>query len=191
VLLLRVRADVDYWTELFPALLVFSIGLSATVAPLTATVLSDADEQHAGIASGINNAIARAAGLLGVAALGAVIASQFAGALHDRIDVASLSPAGRAVVRSAEDRVLARADVSGLAAGEAARVRHATEAASVTAFHTGMGISAALVGLGGILGLAFVRNPRRAVACADCAGGQLAGAPLDAAREPAIVATVP
>ncbi|HEX4344862.1 MAG TPA: DHA2 family efflux MFS transporter permease subunit [Solirubrobacteraceae bacterium] len=191
VLLLRVGADVDYWTELFPALLVFSIGLSATVAPLTATVLSDADEQHAGIASGINNAIARAAGLLGVAALGAVIASQFAGALHERIDVASLSPAGRAVVRSAEDRVLARADVSGLAAGEAARVRHATEAASVAAFHTGMGISAALVGLGGILGLAFVRNPRRAVACADCAGGQLAGAPLTAAREPAIATAVP
>ena len=45
------------------------------MAPLTATVLSDADESHAGIASGVNNAIARAAGLLGVAALGAVVAA--------------------------------------------------------------------------------------------------------------------
>jgi len=50
-----------------------------------------------------------------------------------------------------------------------------------------MGISAALVGLGGVLGLALVRTPRREVSCADCPGGQLAGAPLDAARERAPV----
>ena len=66
-LMLRLDADVDYWTELFPALLIFSLGLSATVAPLTATVLADADEHNAGIASGVNNAIARVAGLLCVA----------------------------------------------------------------------------------------------------------------------------
>ena len=52
LLMLRVDADADYLTELLPALLVFSLGLSATVAPLTATVLADADEEHAGIASG-------------------------------------------------------------------------------------------------------------------------------------------
>ncbi len=75
LLLLRVDADADYLTQLLPALLVFSVGLAATVAPLTATVLADADEEHAGIASGVNNAVARAAGLLGVAALGAVIAA--------------------------------------------------------------------------------------------------------------------
>jgi hypothetical protein len=183
LLMLRVGADADYATELLPALLVFSLGLSATVAPLTATVLADADEEHAGIASGINNAIARAAGLLGVAAIGAVIAAQFAGALRDRIDTSALSPAGRAVVAVTQERALARADVSGLPAEEAATIARATEAAAVSAFHTGMGISAALVGLGGILGLAFVRTPRRRVSCADCAGGQLVAAPLDAARE--------
>jgi EmrB/QacA subfamily drug resistance transporter len=183
VLLLRVDADVDYLTELLPALVVFSLGLSATVAPLTATVLADADEEHAGIASGVNNAIARAGGLLGVAALGAVVAAQFSGALREHVDVSSLSAGGRAAVRTAEERVLARADVSGLPPGEAAVVARATEAASVDAFHLGMGISAALVALGGIAGLAFVRNPRREVACAGCSGGQLAGAPLDAARQ--------
>jgi EmrB/QacA subfamily drug resistance transporter len=183
LLLLRVDAGVDYVTELLPALLAFSIGLSATVAPLTATVLSDADEHQAGIASGVNNAIARAGGLIGVAALGAVIAAQFAGALRERIDPSSLSAAGQAAVQRAQDRVLGRADVSTLAPREAAVVAHATEAASVAAFHTGMAISAGLVALGGILGLAFVRNPRREVTCATCAGGQLAGAPADAARE--------
>ncbi|MGH2944478.1 MAG: DHA2 family efflux MFS transporter permease subunit, partial [Solirubrobacteraceae bacterium] len=166
LLLMRLDADVDYVNELLPALLAFSLGLAATVAPLTATVLSDADEDHAGIASGINNAIARAGGLLGVAALGAVIAAQFTGALRDGIDLSSLSPAGQAAVARAEARVLVRADVSGLPLPEAATVAGAIEAASIDAFHTGMAISGGLVALGGILGLAFVRNPRREVPCA-------------------------
>jgi predicted MFS family arabinose efflux permease len=183
VLMLRLDADVDYVTELLPALLVFSLGLAATVAPLTATVLADTDEEHAGIASGVNNAIARAAGLLGVAALGAVVAAQFSAELHERMDTSSLSPAGQAVVREVEERTLARADVSGLPPDEAASVAHATEAAAVSAFHTGMGISAALVGLGGLIGLALVRTPRREVSCAGCAGGQLVAAPADAVRE--------
>ena len=191
LLLLRVDGDVAYIQDVLPALLVFSLGLTATVAPLTATVLSDADEEHAGIASGVNNAIARAGGLLGVAALGAVIAAQFTGALRGQIDTTSLTAAGRAVIAQAEDRVLVRADVSGLAPREAAAVARATEAASLDAFHTGMAISAALVAAGGVVGLAFVRNPRRAVPCAGCAGGQLAGAPADAARErPAVTAAV-
>ena len=157
--MMRVDADADYLTELLPALLVFSLGLSATVAPLTATVLADADEENAGIASGVNNAIARAAGLLGVAAIGAVIAAQFASQLNDRIDPATLSPASMAVVRVAEKRALVGADVSNLPPGEGAQVAAAVEAASVSAFHTGMGISAALVGLGGILGIVLVRTP--------------------------------
>lgn len=183
LLLMRVDAKFDYLTGLLPALLIFSIGLAGTVAPLTATVLSDADEGNAGIASGINNAIARAAGLLGIAALGAVVASQFAGALHERIDTSSLSAPSRVAVKQAQDRTLARADVSALPANEAAPVARATEDAAVHAFHTGMTMSAALVALGGILGLAFIRNPRREVTCAECPGGQLAGAPVDAARE--------
>jgi EmrB/QacA subfamily drug resistance transporter len=182
LLLLRVDAGADYVSELLPALLVFSLGLSATVAPLTATVLANADEEHAGIASGVNNAIARAGGLLGVAALGAVIAAQFAGTLDERLAGVTLSPQGQAAVAEAKTRTLARADVSGLETAEAVEIARATEVAAVSAFHVGMGISAALVGLGGVLGLSLVRTPRREVRCADCPGGQLAGAPADAAR---------
>jgi MFS family permease len=71
---IRLGRDVDYWTELLPALLVFSIGLSMIVAPLTATVLADAGESDSGIASGVNNAVARVAGLLGIAVVGALVA---------------------------------------------------------------------------------------------------------------------
>jgi EmrB/QacA subfamily drug resistance transporter len=63
-----------YWTSLLPALLIFAVGLSLIVAPLTSTVLADAGESDAGIASGVNNAIARVAGLVGIAAVGAAVA---------------------------------------------------------------------------------------------------------------------
>lgn len=74
-LMLRLGEQFDYWTELFPALLLFSLGLTATVTPLTATVLADADERNAGIASAVNNAIARVASLLCIAAVGTVVAA--------------------------------------------------------------------------------------------------------------------
>jgi predicted MFS family arabinose efflux permease len=66
----RLPQDLDYWIDIFPALLVFSVGLSLTVAPLTTTVLADAGPGDAGVASGVNNAVARVAGLLAIAVLG-------------------------------------------------------------------------------------------------------------------------
>jgi EmrB/QacA subfamily drug resistance transporter len=79
LLLLRLGLHVSYWTDLVPALVVFSVGLAMTVAPLTAAVLADADETDAGIASAINNAIARIAGLLAVSAVGIVVAGMLVG----------------------------------------------------------------------------------------------------------------
>jgi EmrB/QacA subfamily drug resistance transporter len=142
-LMLRLDEDIDYWTELFPALLVFSLGLVATVTPLTATVLADADEHNAGIASGVNNAIARIAGLLCVAAIGAVVSAVYAGDMGGVV-----------------------ADTLEVVPGMPQSVT-----ASVHAFHVGIGVCAVLVGLGGVLGLVGIRNPRREVRCEDCAEG--------------------
>ena len=84
-LMTTLGAHVNYFTDLLPALLVFSLGLAATVAPLTAAVLSDADEGDAGIASGVNNAVARVAGLIAIAAIGAVISAQFKSTLDQHL----------------------------------------------------------------------------------------------------------
>ncbi|MFI0370088.1 MFS transporter [Actinomadura sp. 1N219] len=65
----RIDADSSYVWDVLPAVIVFGLGLAAVVAPLTATVLATADVNHAGVASGVNNAVARAAGLLTVAAI--------------------------------------------------------------------------------------------------------------------------
>jgi EmrB/QacA subfamily drug resistance transporter len=77
LLLLRVDASADYVSQVLPGVLLFSLGLAATVAPLTATVLDSVEERHVGIASGVNNGISRVAGLLAIAVLGAVISAKF------------------------------------------------------------------------------------------------------------------
>ncbi|MEA2156330.1 MAG: hypothetical protein QOE11_2470 [Solirubrobacteraceae bacterium] len=176
-LMLRLDAGLDYFADLLPALVVFALGLACTVAPLTATVLSDADESNAGIASGVNNAIARVAGLLAVAAIGAIVSAQFGSALDRRLGDRPLAPAARAAVAQARSQTLARADP----ARAGPRVAEAVRSASVHAFHVGIGISALLVALGGVLGIAGIRNPRREVLCEGCAGGQFAGQPVDVA----------
>jgi MFS family permease len=79
LLLLATGMETSYVRDLLPALLVFAVGLSLTVAPLTATVLADADEHDAGIASAVNNAVARVAGLVGVSVVGVLIASTLVG----------------------------------------------------------------------------------------------------------------
>jgi hypothetical protein len=80
--LTRLRPGFSYWLELLPALVVYAVGLSLTVAPLTATVLADTREHEAGIASGVNNAVARVAGLLGIAVVGAAVAGP-----HNTLDL--------------------------------------------------------------------------------------------------------
>jgi EmrB/QacA subfamily drug resistance transporter len=79
LLLLATGKDVNYVSDLLPALCIFSVGLAMTVSPLTATVLADADETDAGIASAVNNAIARVAGLLAVSFVGIFVASRLVG----------------------------------------------------------------------------------------------------------------
>jgi EmrB/QacA subfamily drug resistance transporter len=174
-LMQRVDASAGYVSQLLPALLVFSLGLSITVAPLTATVLADADESNAGIASAVNNAIARVAGLIAIAAIGAVVAAQVA---RDLRPPAGASTAVKAALIKARDAPLAPVSARGLSARDARIVSAQVSDASVSGFHLGVGIGAALVALGGLLGAAGLRNPscsgRRAK---GCAGGQITGVP--------------
>lgn len=177
----RIGGEVDYATDVLPGLLVFSLGLAMTVAPLTAAVLADADESNAGIASGVNNAIARVAGLLAIAAVGAVISGVFASTIDRELGGRPLTPAAEASVDAAKQRTLARAATQDLPPDEARAVTDAVQDAAVRAFHGAMAISAALVALGGLLGLAGIVNERRRVDAEGCPGGQLAGMPEDVA----------
>ena len=76
LLLVRLDENVDYVRDLLPAMIVFGFGLAMTVAPLTATVMAEAGRGDSGIASGVNNAVARVAGLLGIAVVGVAVAGR-------------------------------------------------------------------------------------------------------------------
>ena len=174
----NVGGKLDYVTDVLPPLLLFALGLSMTVAPLTAAVLAGSERQ-AGIASGVNNAIARVAGLLGTAAVGAAISASFAGSIDRRLAGIPLDRHAEAAVNAAKRLPLGRPDTSGLPAGQGHAVSVAAEHASLHSFHLGMAIAAALIALGGLVGLAGIRNPRALVRAARCPGGQLVGASAD------------
>jgi EmrB/QacA subfamily drug resistance transporter len=166
----------DYVSEVLPGLLVFSLGLSMTVAPLTAAVLQGA-EKEAGIASGVNNAIARVAGLLGTAAVGAVVAQSFGSSLDSKLSGTALGQAARTAVSEAKRLPLGTPSVHGLASDQAHAITRAAEQASLHSFHLGMMIAAVLVAAGGVAGVLGIRNPdTEDVRAESCAGGQLVGA---------------
>ncbi len=181
-LFLPIDADVDYLTDLLPGLLVFAVGLSVVVAPLTATVLADADEHNAGVASGVNNAIARSASLIAIAAVGALVASSAGASLRDELGARANTPVVRAAIEEAERQPLAQVDVADAPPAVRAEVARASRESSVDAFRLAIAIGTGLVALGGLLGLAGIVNPRREVKACDCPGGQIVGATAEAAR---------
>ena len=175
LLLLRTGPSANYVTEILPGVLVFAFGLAATVAPLTATVLGSVGPGHSGLASGVNNAVSRVAGLLAIAALGAVVSGSFSARVDDALATRQLSPPVRAALAHARTKPLVTT-ATGVPKPARATVHTVLVDASVHAFRIGIGIAAALAILGGVVALAGIVNPRREVRSEDCPGGALAAA---------------
>ena len=175
ILLLRVGSDPNYVADVLPAMIVFGLGLSATVAPLTATVLDSVDERHVGIASGVNNGVSRVAGLLAIAVLGAVISASFGSMVDSNLGPQPLSAAGSEAVSEAKEQPLGVPSTSDLAVAEAARVHSASVDASTSAFHLGILIAGILMVVGGIVSGLWIENPRHTVESVATRGSAAAG----------------
>ena len=181
LLFMQLGADVTWVTDVLPASIVFGLGLTMTVAPLTATVLGGVDEEHASLASGINNAIARVAGLVAIAFVGAVVSAQFASSLDNSVKSYAQAPGVPAAVHQAKDRALAATAPASVGPHQA-QLRAALTDASLDGFAAGMLVMAILVAAGGVISAIGIVNPERDVKCAECPGGALAGATQDAGR---------
>src|SRR5215470_3889610 len=97
----------SYWTTLFPAFMVLGLGMAVTVAPLTTVVMNSVDQDHAGTASGINNAVARVAGVLAVAVFGVVLVTSFSSHLNQSLAKVPLSEDKLQQIQGNETRLAA------------------------------------------------------------------------------------
>ncbi len=134
----------SYWTTFFPAVAVQGLGMSLVIAPLTTTALNAIEGRHSGLASGVNNAVSRTAGLVSIAVLGIFVFAAFSSSLDSRIENLNLTSEQQAILET-EKVDLGGAEVPEGVDGEtAAAVEQAVDEAFVSAFRLAMFIAAGL-----------------------------------------------
>jgi EmrB/QacA subfamily drug resistance transporter len=139
----------SYWTTFFPAAVVLGIGIAITVPPLTTAVMSAVPQQQAGTASGINNAVARTAGLIAIAVFGVIVTTVFNRELTSQLDAMStLSQATRQAVDAQRLDLAAAHPPEGTTPDTAAAIDEAIDASFVAGFRVAMLIGAAMALLG-------------------------------------------
>lgn len=139
----------SYWTTFFPAAIVFGVGMAITVPPLTTAVMTAVAERQAGTASGINNAVARTAGLIAIAVFGVIVATVFDRQLAGQLDaIPDLSPAVREAVEAQRADLAAAQPPAGADAETAAAVETAIDQSFVAGFRAAMLVAAGMAVLG-------------------------------------------
>jgi EmrB/QacA subfamily drug resistance transporter len=148
-------ASGSYWTTFFPAMIVLGLGMSATVAPLTTAVMTCFGPERAGVASGINNAVSRTAGLLSIALFGLVAYERFGTSLLRRADALGVPPAVRVLLAKERGKLAAAVLPQSLPEALRRRLEQAIDLAFVDAFRLVMllaaGLAVAAAGMAWIL----------------------------------------
>jgi len=150
----------SYWRTFFLPITVLGCGLSVVVAPLTTTVMSAVEAQHAGVASGVNNAVSRVAGLIAIAVFGVLLVQTFDVRVRPELDRLVLPTSARTALDQ-ELPKLAGADVSVVAAPARVGVSRAIDRAFVSSFDVVMLAAAAVAAIAAVAGAFLPNAPRR------------------------------
>lgn len=151
----------SYWTTFFPPILILGIGMAITVAPLTTTVMTSInDERHAGAASGINNTIARAAGLLAIALFGAIAATIFARSLDAQLAASGVNPNVRQAMARESGKLTAAQPPPDTDPATKRVVAAAVDAAFLRSFRVNM-IAAGVIAAASAGGATIIRRKKK------------------------------
>jgi hypothetical protein len=149
----------SYWTTFFPAVAVLGFGMAIVVAPLTTTAMTAVETQHAGVASGVNNAVARVAGLVAIALFGILLVRTFNARVSPALDQLGLSPAARVAINR-ELPKLAGADINAsMESAQHANARRVIDESFVSAFQSVM-IAASALALAAAVAGGLIREQR-------------------------------
>jgi EmrB/QacA subfamily drug resistance transporter len=151
----------NYWTDFFPAVVVLGLGMAITVAPLTTTVMSSIPQHRAGVASGVNNAVARTASLVAIAGLGVVMLHVFRTDLDRRLMNANLPLSAAQSVRAQATKLAAIAVPENLDPGRQQLIRRVIDESFVSGFRSVMAIGAALAAASAVTALFWIGETPR------------------------------
>ena len=160
-LFLRPEVGGTYWTTFFPAIVVLGTGMAVSVAPLTTAVMNSVPENRVGVASGINNAISRTAGLLAIAVFGIVMLQTFNRLLDQRLSGIQLSAPARAALGSQRDKLAGAELPAELNAAARTTLTRAIEDSFVGGFRVVMGLGALLAVGSAVAASVLIRSDSR------------------------------
>ncbi|HSU86111.1 MAG TPA: MFS transporter [Chthoniobacterales bacterium] len=161
-LFLRPAVGGTYWTTFFPAVVVLGIGMAVSVAPLTTTVMNSVPQSRVGVASGINNAVARTAGLLAIAVFGILMLQSFNHTLDERLSGAALTDAEHSALQSQRNKLAGAELPQEWNARSRDFVRQAIDESFVNGFRVVMAVGAMLAIGSAISGWLLIRPKPRA-----------------------------
>jgi EmrB/QacA subfamily drug resistance transporter len=166
----------SYWTTFFPAIVVLGFGMSLVIAPLTTTALNSVSGRHSGLASGVNNAVSRTAGLLAIPLLGIFVFFVFSTSLDARVQNLELSPKAQQQLE-AEKVDLGGAEVpSGVGGETGAEIETAIKESFLAGFRLAMFIAAGLAVASAVAAAIIIEGKGRAAPAQRAPEGETAPA---------------
>jgi EmrB/QacA subfamily drug resistance transporter len=155
----------SYWTNFFPPIVVLGLGMAVSVAPLTTTVMNSVAQRRVGIASGINNAVARSAGLLAIAVLGIVMLDVFNDGLDRRVTEWKLPALASQSLQAQRKKLAAAALPEDQDSATRQLIRRAVDESFVTGFRAIMAIGAALAVASAVTAMTLMAGLKIRAAC--------------------------